>query len=180
MRRLGASWERLPSGLALLAAALWWGSLTVTGFVTVPLLFMHLPTPALAGSMAAKLFTAQSWIALGCGLLLLAISRGRDDQARMDWAGGAILVVAGGMLLALLSEFAVAPRIVARDNLKLWHTVGSGMYLLQWVCAGMALWKVTRLQPSSHPRSGGDPGLPNSQRTGFPPPPSRGAGAARE
>ena len=134
--------ERLPSGLAILAAALWWGSLTVTGFVTVPLLFMHLPTAALAGNLAAKLFTAQSWIALGCGLVLVAISRGRGEAARIDWAGGALVFIAGAMLLALLSEFAVAPRIVARDNLKLWHAVGSAMYLLQWICAGVTVWKI--------------------------------------
>jgi hypothetical protein len=144
-------WERLPSGLALLAAAFWWGSLTVTGFVTVPLLFTHLPSPALAGNMAAKLFAAQTWIALGCGILLLGISRGRQAQARLDWAGGALLFVAGGMLLALLSEFAVAPRIVARENLRLWHAVGSGMYLLQWVCAGVTLWKVGRHLRSDGP-----------------------------
>ena len=143
--------QRLPSGLALLAAALWWGSLTVTGFVTVPLLFTHLPSPALAGNMAAKLFAAQTWIALGCGLLLLGISRGREANARLDWAGGALLFVAGGMLLALLAEFAVAPRIVARDNLKLWHAVGSGMYLLQWACAGVTLWKVGRHLRSDGP-----------------------------
>ena len=154
LRRLGAGWrERLPGGLALLAVALWWGSLTVTGFITVPLLFAHLPSPALAGNMAAKLFGAQTWIALGCGLLLIAISRGKDAGARMDWADGAIVYIAGGVLLALLSEFAVAPRIVARENLKLWHAVGSGMYLLQWVCAGVTLLKVTGLQrPSSPPR----------------------------
>ena len=141
------SWrERLPSVLGLLAAALWWGSLTVTGFVTVPLLFARLPSPAIAGAMAAKLFTAQNWIAIGCGLLLLAISRGRESQSRMDWAGGALLFIAGGMLLALLAEFGVSPRILARENLKLWHGVGSAMYLLQWVCAGVTLWKVTRPQ----------------------------------
>jgi hypothetical protein len=134
--------QRLPSGLALLAAAFWWGSLTVTGFVTVPLLFAHLPTPAIAGNMAARLFGAQTWIALGCGLLLMAVSRGRDAQARMDWAGGAMLFIAAGLLLALLAEFAVAPRILARENLRLWHGVGSGMYLLQWICAGVTLWKV--------------------------------------
>jgi hypothetical protein len=134
--------QRLPSGLALLAAAFWWGSLTVTGFVTVPLLFAHLPSPAIAGNMAARLFGAQTWIALGCGLLLMAVSRGRDAQARMDWAGGAMLFIAAGLLLALLAEFAVAPRILARENLRLWHGVGSGMYLLQWICAGVTLWKV--------------------------------------
>ncbi|MDB5943397.1 MAG: hypothetical protein JWQ13_2963 [Ramlibacter sp.] len=134
--------ERLPSGLALLAAAFWWGSLTVTGFITVPLLFANLPSPAIAGNMAARLFGAQTWIALGCGLLLMAVSRGKDTQARMDWAGGAMLFIAAGLLLALLAEFAVAPRILARENLRLWHGVGSGMYLLQWICAGVTLCKV--------------------------------------
>jgi hypothetical protein len=140
--------QRLPSGLALLAAALWWGSLTVTGFITVPLLFTHLPSPALAGTMAARLFSAQTWIALGCGLILMMISRGREANARMDWAGGALAFIAAGVLLALLSEFAVAPRIVARDNLKLWHAIGSGMYLLQWLCAGVTLWRVRYCGPS--------------------------------
>jgi hypothetical protein len=140
--------QRLPSGLALLAAALWWGSLTVTGLVTVPLLFAQLPSPAMAGNMAAKLFAAQTWIALGCGMLLIAISRGRGSEAKMDWADGALLFIAGGVLLALLSEFAVAPRIVARDNRKLWHAVGSGMYLLQWLCAGVTLWRVRCAGPS--------------------------------
>jgi hypothetical protein len=92
--------------------------------------------------MAAKLFTAQTWIALGCGMLLLGLARGRGSEARLDWAGGAMLFIAAGMLLALLSEFAVAPRIVARDNLRLWHGVGSAMYLLQWACAGVTLWKL--------------------------------------
>jgi Domain of unknown function (DUF4149) len=44
----------------LMIAALWWGSLTALGFVIVPMLFTHLPSPAAAGQMAAKLFTAQT------------------------------------------------------------------------------------------------------------------------
>ena len=139
----------LPERMAVFAAALWWGSLTAVGAIVVPLLFMHLPTPAVAGGMAARLFTAQSWIALGCGLLLVLISRGKEVTARMDWAQGALVFIAAGMLLALLLEFAVAPRIVARQNLPTWHAAGSAMLLLQWLCAGMALWKVAGL------RSGG-------------------------
>jgi hypothetical protein len=48
-------------------AALWWASLTTVGFMVVPMLFMHLETPAIAGQMAAKLFSAQTWLALACG-----------------------------------------------------------------------------------------------------------------
>ncbi len=126
----------------VLAAALWWGSLTATGFIAVPLLFRHLPTPALAGQTAAQLFSAQTWVALGCGLLLLLSSRQKDSPARMDWGQGAMTFIVSGMLLALLAEFAVAPRIVARENLRLWHAVGSTMYALQWLCALAVLWKL--------------------------------------
>ena len=135
---MGLPRQRLP----VLVAALWWGSLTTTGFLVVPMLFANLVTPAIAGAMAAKLFSAQTWVALACGLLLMLFSREKEAQARVDWAQGALIFIAGGGLLAMLGEFAVAPRIVARENLKLWHSVGSAMYLLQWVCAGVALWKV--------------------------------------
>jgi len=137
--------QRLP----VLAAALWWGSLTATGFLAVPMLFAHLPTPALAGQVAAKLFAAQTWVAVGCGLLLLFASRSAGEPARMDWADGALPFVFAGVLLALLAEFAVAPRIIARENLRLWHGVGSAMYVLQWCCAGAALWKTSGLAARS-------------------------------
>ncbi|MBI2768596.1 MAG: DUF4149 domain-containing protein [Burkholderiales bacterium] len=140
---------RFADRLPVFAAALWWGSLTAVGFIVVPLLFVHLATPAEAGRMAAKLFTAQTWTSLACGLLLILLSRGKEAAARMDWAQGALVFIAGGVLLALLGEFAVAPRIVARENLKLWHGVGSGMYLLQWACAGVALWKVSGLKSAA-------------------------------
>jgi glucan phosphoethanolaminetransferase (alkaline phosphatase superfamily) len=140
MKPIGTDWK---ARLAVFAAALWWGSLTAIGFLVVPLLFTYLPSAALAGNTAARLFSAQTWVTLGCGLLLLLVSRSRDDSTQMDWARGALLFVVAGVLLALLSEFAVAPRIVARQNLKLWHGIGSAMYVLQWLCAGLVLWKLT-------------------------------------
>ncbi len=131
--------RRLPT----FAAALWWGSLTAIGFMVVPMLFVHLPSPAMAGQMAAKLFTAQTWLSTVCALLLLLISKSKSTRALVEWAPGALSFIAGGLLLALLGEFAVSPRIVARENLRLWHGIGSGMYLLQWLCAGITLWKLT-------------------------------------
>ena len=132
--------QRIP----VFAAALWWGSLTGTGFVMVPTLFAHLATPALAGQAAARLFTAQTWIGVGCGLFLLLLSRPRGAAARMDWASGALIFVVAGVLLALLAEFGIAARIMSRENLRLWHSVGTAMYVLQWACAGVVLWKVTK------------------------------------
>lgn len=129
--------------LSLLAAALWWGSLTAIGFMAVPLLFAHLPTPAMAGNMAAQLFHAQSWVSVGCAMVLL-IYASKQPKAQDTQAQAAIALIVFGVLCALLGEYAIAPRIVARQNLRLWHSVGSVLYLLQWLCAGAVLWRAGR------------------------------------
>lgn len=134
------------AALAAFAAALWWGSLTTLGFFVVPMLFSKLATPALAGNMAAQLFAAQTWVSVACAMLLLMLL-GVKKQSDMSPAGviypyTATIFVVFGMLLALLVTFGVSPRIVARENLMLWHAVGSAMYLLQWLCAGVALYKL--------------------------------------
>lgn len=129
--------ERLP----VYAAALWWGSLSVIGFMAVPLLFKFLPTPALAGNMAARLFTAQTWLSVACGVALLLATKGAA-VAGAGRARATLFAVVPGMLLALLIEFAVAPRIVARENLRLWHGAGTLMYAVQWLCASVVLWRL--------------------------------------
>jgi hypothetical protein len=129
--------------LAVWLAALWWGSLSTIGFLVVPLLFADLPQKALAGGMAARLFTAQTWVSCVCALLILALSRSNRASASVFAARDAMLFIIGGMLLALLSEYAVSPHIVAREDLRFWHGVGSAMYGLQWVCAAATFWKLT-------------------------------------
>ena len=131
---------RLPG----VVAALWWGSLSTIGFLVVPLLFKHLATPAIAGGMAARLFTAQTWVSIACALLLLMASRSARVPETAARVHAALPFILTGLLLALLAEFGVAPRIIARDNLPLWHAVGSGMYLLQWVSAAVVLWRLQR------------------------------------
>ena len=128
--------------LQLFIAALWWGSLCAVGFMVVPMLFMHLETPAIAGQMAAKLFTAQSWLSLMCGLLLLLAAKRLnpdDSHTPSPW-------VIAGMLCALLIEVAVKPHIVARDNMALWHNLGTALYLMQCLCAGKTLWNLYSAQ----------------------------------
>jgi hypothetical protein len=139
---------RLPvrQRVGVLAAALWWGSLTGLGFVVVPLLFKHLGSPAAAGAMAAKLFSAQTWLSVSCAMLMLMAFNqpGAVPESRLR---GLIQLVLAGVLLALLVEFGVAPRIVSAridgGNLKLWHGLGSVMYVGQWLCASFALWRLT-------------------------------------
>jgi hypothetical protein len=126
----------------LLAAALWWGSLTAVGFVAVPLLFSHFPA-ATAGQGAARLFTGQAWMSIACGVFVLMGARSGEGAATIDWARGAIGFVLAGLLLAILGEFAVAPRIVARQDLAFWHAAGTLFYAAQWVCALVVLWKLS-------------------------------------
>jgi hypothetical protein len=131
--------------LTLLAAALWWGSLGAIGFLAVPLLFANASSPAVAGGLAAHLFRGETWVGIVCGLLLLATARDDEGQPSMHWAGGAIAYVLLGMLAALLQEFAVAPRIVARQHLAFWHSAGTVLYAVQWLCALVVLWRLSSL-----------------------------------
>jgi hypothetical protein len=134
---------------AVFLAALWWGSLSGLGFVVVPLLFKHLGTQAEAGAMAAKLFSAQTWVSVACTMLLLLILNRKDDeptQSNIDVRKITAWAVAG-LLLALLVEFGVAAQIVnaraSGGNLRLWHGLGSVMYLTQWIFASLALWRLS-------------------------------------
>jgi hypothetical protein len=131
--------RRLPLWLS----AVWAVSLTVLGLLVVPMLFVYLPTPAMAGNMAAHLFSAQTWVSVVCAALLLVSFRSNRQLVPVDIAQAATLFVVTGLLLALLVELAVAPRIVARENLALWHGVGSAMYLGQWLCSWVVFWKLS-------------------------------------
>ena len=139
--------------LQIFLAALWWDSLTTVGFMVVPMLFVYLETPVIAGQMAAKLFSVQTWLAVACGvLLLLAAKRQNLDRvhAPSPW-------VIAGMLLALLIELAVKPHIMARDNLALWHNLGTAFYVLQWVCGGKVLWALCAEKPEPAIAAGSTP-----------------------
>jgi hypothetical protein len=152
-------------GLAVLAAALWWGSLGAIGFMAVPVLFAHASAPAVAGNLAAALFRAECWIALACGAVLLMSARDGEGRPAMNWAGGSVAYVLLGMLAALLQEFAIAPRIVARQDLAFWHGAGTAVYALQWLCALVVLWKLASVIPAQAGIQGaqeedGSPGSP--------------------
>ena len=120
-------------------AAAWAMSLSMLGLLVVPMLFVHLPTPAMAGQMAAKLFSAQTWISVACGAMLLIAFRSNRRLVPVEFAQAATLFVVGGVLLALMVELAIAPRIVARENLALWHRLGTGLFVVQWICALVVL-----------------------------------------
>jgi len=138
----------MKSRLSIVLAALWWGSLTGLGFVVVPMLFANLPSPAMAGAMAAKLFTAQTWLSIACSfLLLLVLNKNRVPALSLPTQAATKYVVTG-LLFAVLVEFGVAPNIVSArasgGDLRFWHGLGSAMYLAQWLAAGWTLWCLSR------------------------------------
>lgn len=148
--------------LAVFVAALWWGGISGVSFVAVPTLFASLG-PALAGPVAARLFSLQSWAGLGLGLVLLLILRRQRSAGQFPLAGETVDparlqamqrvlttmgFVLGALLLALLQEFGVAQKIVTAratgGDLRLWHSLGTLMVLGQWLCAGAVLFRLSR------------------------------------
>jgi len=151
--------------LGVFLAALWWGGISALSFLAVPLLFAKLEGPAVAGPMAAQLFSYQSYAGLliGMGLLMIlrmdrrrALFRLPDgapelaaaDLLRMQQSLTTMGLVLLGMLLALIQEFGVAQKIVTArasgGNLRLWHGLGTAMVLGQWLCSGALLWRLSR------------------------------------
>ncbi|WP_182342167.1 MULTISPECIES: DUF4149 domain-containing protein [Comamonas] len=137
--------HRLP----VFAAALWWGSLSAIGFMAVPMLFANLPQASMAGFMAAKLFAAQTWVSLACGLVLLVLAKDKASNTIEPWARAALGFVLAGMLMALVVQYGISPKIVQRENFKFWHGLGTLLYALQWLCAALVLWRASA--PASRP-----------------------------
>lgn len=143
--------------LTVLIAALWWGGITGLSFVAVPTLFAKLGSPAVAGPVAAQLFSYQCWIGLVLGTALMlglrrqraSLSADRSPQALAALRALLLtmVLVALAVLLAMVQEFGVAREIVTAratgGNLRLWHGLGSVLVLGQWLCAAAVLWRLT-------------------------------------
>ena len=131
----------------LLVLAFWCASWSVIGLVVVPMLFVYLPTAQTAGQMAAKLFTAQTYLALGfVGIWLWgAVSTFvRNPLGPYFFHHSVVWWVLASGLCSLMLEFVVAPQILLRENLAFWHQLGTGLYLAQGVGVVWALYKEAR------------------------------------
>ena len=125
-----------------LVAAVWWGSLTALGAWVVPLLFAHAPTKAAAAGLAVHLFSAQAWAGLVCGVLSLWAQRHLDRVRGRAHVPSALILAT--MLMAAIGEWGIAPRIVARENMLLWHSLGTAFWVLQWGCLTAHVWRSSR------------------------------------
>lgn len=142
--------------LSIFCAALWWGGITGLSFVAVPTLFAALGNPAVAGPVAARLFSLQCFAGIGLGMALMLVLRRQRSALPHDGSAHTVAVlrsllitmalVALATLLAMVQEFGVAQKIVsaraAGGNLRLWHSLGSVLVLGQWLCAAAVLWRL--------------------------------------
>lgn len=97
-----------------LLLTIWVGGMWTVGYIVAPTLFITLNNPALAGTIAGKLFTIMSFIGLICGGLLLvnAFLEFRMQVFHL-WRG---LVLIGMLLLVCIGQFILEPRmVVLRD-----------------------------------------------------------------
>lgn len=141
---VGKPWVGALRSLPLWIAAAWVMSLSTLGFMVVPMLFAHLPSPAIAGAMAARLFGAQTAVSAVCAVVLMLICRAPSFAVEEALARVVIFWALAGAVLALWVHFGVSPRIMAKDDVALWHTVGSALYFLQWLCALITFGQLAR------------------------------------
>ena len=140
--------------MSVFLAALWWGGISAISFIAVPVLFGQLGNPALAGTVAAKLFSIQSIGVFGIALALLASQRVRGGRRLL-------LMLALAVGAALAQEFVIAPHILqARamgESVRTWHSLGTLLILVQWLLGGAVLFDLLQLQHHAKPsaRDGG-------------------------
>lgn len=130
--------------LAVLLAMLWWGVLTGLAFVAVPLLFARLGSPAVAGPVAAELFSVVARLSMvgGAGAVLYLVFFRHLPQSRQRSFALFLAILAA--VAAACQETWVAERILTArttgGDLRLWHGMGSLLVLIQWLSALGVSW----------------------------------------
>ena len=83
-----------------------------------------------------------------CTFFLLLMLKGKDGIPHNRPAQAAMKYIVAGLLLAVSVALGLSPRIVSAradgGNLKLWHGLGTAMYVVQWLAAGWTLWCLSR------------------------------------
>lgn len=87
-----------------LLLTLWVGGMWITGYMVAPILFSVLDDRQLAGLLAGHMFTAMSYIGLGCGGLLVLGSLYRHGIRH--WRIAVLLVM---LIVVCTGEFVLQP-----------------------------------------------------------------------
>jgi hypothetical protein len=132
-----------------LLVTLWVGSLWCIGYIVAPTLFAFLDDRSLAGDIAGELFRIETWLSIGCYLLLIAIwfMAGRAGPGRMP--PGRALVPTLMVVLLAVSEWVIGPMIAtaraqqgADSSEFAWlHGIAATLYL---AASALGVWLVVR------------------------------------
>ena len=115
---------------------LWIGSLWTIGYIVAPTLFQVLEDRALAGMIAGRLFTIESYLGLVCGGVLLLLEFFNRPPGR--WVTGRMGLLLAMLGLIVIGQFVLQPLMA---ELKLqglsqspefarWHGIAAMLYLL--------------------------------------------------
>ena len=157
--------------LGFFVSSLWWGSLTVIGFVVVPLLFVWVSPKALAGVVAGQMFVGVSWLNALAPLVLWLLARSmsplrvvspKDLASEVSEESEASEVsevsevsthparqlwrltlwgLCSSVVLATWMLALVIPHITQGIDRPLWHGLGSLTYALMWIVASAVMLK---------------------------------------
>lgn len=99
----------------LLALIVWVGGMVFFALVLAPTAFTVLPTTALAGNLVGRSLAALHWMGISSALVFLVASLffSRARVARMKPLALVNLLVLVMLMLTLISQFAITPRIHA-------------------------------------------------------------------
>jgi hypothetical protein len=89
---------------------LWIGSLWTIGYIVAPTLFHVLEDRMLAGMLAGRLFSIESYLGLVCGMVLLLadLANGQPGR-RFTWRTGLLMAM---LAIIVISEFLIRPLLV--------------------------------------------------------------------
>ena len=99
----------------LLALIVWIGGIIFFAFVLAPAVFGVLPTRELAGSVVTRSLNALHWMGIACGVvfLLSSIVYSQKKFARLKPFSLVNLLVLLMLVLTLISQFAITPKMHA-------------------------------------------------------------------
>jgi hypothetical protein len=119
------------------ALVLWAGSLWSVLWVTATV-FKHEPDRHLAAAIAGRLFSIETYLALGFAALALLL----PGRSRYYWAYFAAAVLAmNEWILRRVMSAAQAHGTAAGLGFGAWHGVSAGLYLLACVAVLVLVWK---------------------------------------
>ena len=147
---------RFFPALRLIVTSLWAGSLWTVGYLVAPVLFSTLPDRVLAGSIAGSIFRIESWLSLGCGLVLLAMivfdDASRERRSLLRLIVVMLLCVVVGYFglqpwMAALREAAGPTGVLegaARTQFGVLHGVASLIFMFQSLLAVVLVLKIRK------------------------------------